>query len=248
MFAQAKTADVGELVTAFPHAYYPESSWEDDLELGATQLALAARKLGDPRANGWARDAAKWAKAYIGSDDNGTLNLYDTSALAHADLAGLLRTGVPAPRSASGSWPPTCGVSWTPGSSRRRRVHSGRRSTSPISTPPARASASRPPPGSTSASPATPATPLSARNSGTSRSAPTPGACRSWSVSERRSRMPAPPGREPRRTFESALRRGRQRPERRGATSRICRSRRAPRSAPVRMNPSTAREAATPTT
>ena len=95
MFAQAKTADVGELVSAFPHAYYPESSWEDDLELGATQLALAARKLGDPRANGWARDAAKWAKAYIGSDDTSTLNLYDTSALAHADLAVLLRTGVP---------------------------------------------------------------------------------------------------------------------------------------------------------
>ncbi|MEV6624963.1 glycoside hydrolase family 9 protein [Amycolatopsis sp. NPDC051106] len=95
VFAQAKTADVGELVSAFPHAYYPESSWEDDLELGATQLALAARALKDPRANGWARDAARWAKAYIGSDDTSTLNLYDTSALAHADLAGLLRTGVP---------------------------------------------------------------------------------------------------------------------------------------------------------
>nr|WP_239071416.1 glycoside hydrolase family 9 protein [Amycolatopsis sp. SID8362] len=95
VFGQAKTSGVGELVTAFPHAYYPESSWEDDLELGATQLALAARALKDPRANGWARDAAKWAKAYIGSGDTSTLNLYDTSALAHADLAGLLRTGVP---------------------------------------------------------------------------------------------------------------------------------------------------------
>ncbi|WP_410607778.1 glycoside hydrolase family 9 protein [Amycolatopsis sp. lyj-109] len=95
VFAQAKTTGVGELVTAFPHAYYPESSWEDDLELGATQLALAARALQDPRANGWARDAARWAKAYIGSGDTSTLNLYDTSALAHADLAALLRTGVP---------------------------------------------------------------------------------------------------------------------------------------------------------
>jgi hypothetical protein len=95
VFAQAKTADVGELVTAYPHAYYPESSWEDDLELGATQLALAARALKDPRATGWAREAAKWAKAYIGSGDKSTLNLYDTSALAHADLAVLLRAGVP---------------------------------------------------------------------------------------------------------------------------------------------------------
>jgi hypothetical protein len=95
VFAQARTTGVGELVTAFPHAYYPESSWQDDLELGATQLALAARALHDPRATGWAREAAKWAKAYIGSGDTSTLNLYDTSALAHADLAGLLRTGVP---------------------------------------------------------------------------------------------------------------------------------------------------------
>ncbi|WP_328613796.1 glycoside hydrolase family 9 protein [Amycolatopsis sp. NBC_00355] len=92
--AQARTSDVGELVTAFPHAYYPESSWEGDLELGATQLALAARELDDPRATGWARDAAKWAKTYIAGDGKSTLNLYDTSALAHADLAGLLRTGV----------------------------------------------------------------------------------------------------------------------------------------------------------
>lgn len=84
VFAQAKTADVGELVTAFPHAYYPESSWEDDLELGATQLALAARALHDPRADGWAREAAKWAKAYIGSGVPG-------AALGVRDLAADLR-------------------------------------------------------------------------------------------------------------------------------------------------------------
>jgi endoglucanase len=95
LFAQAKTTGVGELVTAFPHAYYPESSWLDDMELGATQLALAARKLGDPRANDWARQATQWAKAYLASDDKSTLNLYDTSALAHADLADVLRRGVP---------------------------------------------------------------------------------------------------------------------------------------------------------
>jgi hypothetical protein len=39
VFAQAKTTDVGELVTAFPHAYYPEDSWTDDLELGAIPAA-----------------------------------------------------------------------------------------------------------------------------------------------------------------------------------------------------------------
>ncbi|WNV90021.1 glycoside hydrolase family 9 protein [Umezawaea sp. Da 62-37] len=94
VFGQARTTDVGELVTAFPHAYYPEDSWADDLEFGATQLALAGRALGDRRAAGWATTAAHWAKAYLDSGDTDTLNLYNTSALAHTDLARLLRTGV----------------------------------------------------------------------------------------------------------------------------------------------------------
>ncbi|OXM42197.1 hypothetical protein CFP71_42685, partial [Amycolatopsis thailandensis] len=95
VFAQAKTENVGELVTAFPHAYYPESSWRDDMELGATQLALAGKALRDPRAGDWTRQAAHWAKAYIDLEEKSTLNLYDTSALAHAELAKLLRHGVP---------------------------------------------------------------------------------------------------------------------------------------------------------
>ncbi|WP_197945775.1 glycoside hydrolase family 9 protein [Phytohabitans suffuscus] len=91
LYAQARTSDVGELVTAFPHAYYPEDSWQDDMELGATQLALAARALGDPRAGRWVREAAGWARAYLATEPWDTLNLYDTSALAHADLVPLLR-------------------------------------------------------------------------------------------------------------------------------------------------------------
>jgi endoglucanase len=91
VFGIAKTTDVGQLITAFPHAFYPESSWEDDMELGATELALAARRLGDVRADGWARQATHWAKAYIASDTGESLNLYDTSGLAHADLIRLLR-------------------------------------------------------------------------------------------------------------------------------------------------------------
>ncbi|ONI84390.1 hypothetical protein ALI144C_14595 [Actinosynnema sp. ALI-1.44] len=95
IFGAAKTTGVGELVTAFPHAYYPEASWLDDMELGAAQLALAARKLGDNRADAWSKQATQWAKQYIGSTSKDTLNLYDTSALAHAELIGLLRQGVP---------------------------------------------------------------------------------------------------------------------------------------------------------
>jgi endoglucanase len=91
VFALAKTTRVGELVTAFPHAYYPEDSWEDDMEFGAVELALAARRLGDRRAAGWLRAATHWASRYLGSDHRDALNLYDTSALAHADLVRALR-------------------------------------------------------------------------------------------------------------------------------------------------------------
>jgi endoglucanase len=87
----ARTTRVGELVTAFPHAYYPEDSWQDDMELGAVELALAARRLHDRRAAGWLRAATHWARQYLGSEHRDALNLYDTSALAHADLVRALR-------------------------------------------------------------------------------------------------------------------------------------------------------------
>lgn len=95
LFALAKTSDVGELVTAFPHAYYPEGSWTDDLEFGATQLALAAKALNDNRYGQFARAAAHWAKEFLATGDPDTLNVYNISALGHADLAPLLRKGVP---------------------------------------------------------------------------------------------------------------------------------------------------------
>ncbi|MBB5955397.1 hypothetical protein FHS29_001978 [Saccharothrix tamanrassetensis] len=95
LFASAKTTDVGELVTAFPHAYYPEDSWADDMEFGATQLALAGKALRDPRATGWARAATHWAAVHLASGDTDTLNVYNTSALGHYDLVRLLRAGIP---------------------------------------------------------------------------------------------------------------------------------------------------------
>ena len=57
------------------------------MELGGTELALAARSLGDPRAGAWRDQAQRWARAYVARESGGdTLNLYDTSALAHAEL------------------------------------------------------------------------------------------------------------------------------------------------------------------
>jgi endoglucanase len=70
----------------YPFAFYPETSWTDDLELGAVETARAARRLNDPRADEWLAQAEGWALAYLSSSDHDSLNLYDTSALAHADL------------------------------------------------------------------------------------------------------------------------------------------------------------------
>jgi endoglucanase len=102
IFDLADTAPRGMLLTVFPHDFYPESSWQDDLELGAVELyhALTA----GPRPSGlphtqplhYLRLAAHWAHAYIGSrfDGTDTLNLYDVSGIAHYELyRALARSG-----------------------------------------------------------------------------------------------------------------------------------------------------------
>jgi hypothetical protein len=93
MYSLADRAPSSELTTAFPHAFYPEESWQDDMEFAAVELALAGRALGDPRTDGWVRDAGQWAAAYLASDARGSLGVGDVSALAHADLIRLLDAG-----------------------------------------------------------------------------------------------------------------------------------------------------------
>jgi len=86
VYAQANTSSVpNPLTTALPNAYYPESIWHDAMELGATELALAAQKLGHSSTT-YLSQASTYAKDYIASDTGDTFNLYDNSALAHADL------------------------------------------------------------------------------------------------------------------------------------------------------------------
>jgi endoglucanase len=82
----ATTAPPKPLVTALPHAFYPESVWQDDMELGGAEIARAAQRLGLPTAS-YLVDAAHWAKAYLAVHSTDTLNLYDVGALAHASLA-----------------------------------------------------------------------------------------------------------------------------------------------------------------
>jgi endoglucanase len=90
VYGMAKTSSVGTLVTAQPREYYPEDSWTDDMELGGAELALAGQAVGDSRAGTWLSQAAHWANTYISAGGGDTFNLYDTSALAHADLAAAI--------------------------------------------------------------------------------------------------------------------------------------------------------------
>ena len=86
LYSRAATAHPPRpLVTALPHAFYPESSWRDDMQLGAAEIALAAHALGQP-AKGHLRDSAHWAHGFIAHHGTDTLNLYDTSALADSAL------------------------------------------------------------------------------------------------------------------------------------------------------------------
>ena len=63
LYARADTTTPPRpLVTALPHAFYPESVWQDDMELGAAEIARAAQRLGEPAA-AYLADAAHWAKA-----------------------------------------------------------------------------------------------------------------------------------------------------------------------------------------
>jgi endoglucanase len=99
LFGLADTSPRGHLTTAIPFDFYPESSWRDDLELGATELALALA--GRPPARGlehrdprfYLRQAARWARGYMdgANDAADTLNLYDVSGLADYDLVRAMR-------------------------------------------------------------------------------------------------------------------------------------------------------------
>jgi endoglucanase len=89
LWAMANTSPGSTVESAVPNAYYPTSAWHDAMELGATEIALAQQALGAPSATfmPFVTQAATWASTYIANDSgNDTLNLYDTSALAHADL------------------------------------------------------------------------------------------------------------------------------------------------------------------
>ena len=90
LYAMADTSSPPHpLVSALPHAFYPESSWRDDMELGAVEIAHALRLLHRP-AGPYLREAGVWARGYLHAGNTDTFNLYDVSALAHTELARLM--------------------------------------------------------------------------------------------------------------------------------------------------------------
>jgi endoglucanase len=98
LYARAAVAAPPDpLVTALPNEFYPEDTWHDDMELGATEIALATSRLGLRGSARYLREAAGFARGYLAGETGDTFNLYDVSALAHADLiAAIRRAGNPA--------------------------------------------------------------------------------------------------------------------------------------------------------
>ena len=88
VYAMAKTTDVGQIVTTFPYDYYPGTEWKSDMLWGAAEIALADEATGAPVAQLSAdlATAARWARAYMAQGHSDTFNLYDTGAVAEAEL------------------------------------------------------------------------------------------------------------------------------------------------------------------
>jgi endoglucanase len=108
IYAMAKTAHVGKIVTTFPSDYYGGTEWKSDMLWGAAELALADEALHAPAARLRAdlRTASRWARGYIaqGHPAGGdTLNLYDNGALGEGELLRALRQAGPAGRPPAGA-------------------------------------------------------------------------------------------------------------------------------------------------
>jgi endoglucanase len=87
IFDLAATENVTTLTSAFPHDFYPEDEWRDDMEWGAVELHLALA--GEKTSAGSVKHlqlAAHWAREYMNTGDGDSLNLYDVGGIAHYEL------------------------------------------------------------------------------------------------------------------------------------------------------------------
>ncbi len=99
------TCASGCLLTIIPFDGYPETVWDDDMELGATELYFALRTAREnnslpnslPQTDPmhYLAQGARFARNYIdriyATGNSDTLNLYDVSGLAHFELYRALR-------------------------------------------------------------------------------------------------------------------------------------------------------------
>jgi len=96
VYADAKTTDVGQILTTYPQDFYPGTEWKSDMLWGAAEIALADEALHVP-ARQLRSDlsvAARWARAYIAQGHpvgGDTFNLYDNGAVAEAELLRAMR-------------------------------------------------------------------------------------------------------------------------------------------------------------
>ncbi|HLK01438.1 MAG TPA: glycoside hydrolase family 9 protein [Streptosporangiaceae bacterium] len=88
VYADARTSGVGQIVTTYPYDYYPGSQWKSDMLWGAAEIALADEAAGASPDTVTAdlANAAFWAKRYLAQPHADTFNLYDTGAVAEAEL------------------------------------------------------------------------------------------------------------------------------------------------------------------
>ena len=96
VYADAKTTNVGQILTTYPDDYYPGSQWKSDMLWGAAEIALADEADGASatQIRSDLSAAAYWAKQYIaqGHPATGdTFNLYDDGAVAEAELLQAMR-------------------------------------------------------------------------------------------------------------------------------------------------------------
>ena len=107
VYADAKTTDVGQIVTTYPSDYYPGTEWKSDMLWGAAEIALADEATGASAAQVQAdlQTAAYWARQYIAQGhpaDGDTLNLYDDGAVGEAELLQAMRNSAGPPVIAQG--------------------------------------------------------------------------------------------------------------------------------------------------
>ena len=208
IYDQANLAPQGPLLASVPSSYYPVKEWRANMEFAAIELYLATAQLGSqvpglphPAPDYYLVAAGHLANDYMVESTTGeeSLSLYDVSTLADFDLVHVLGTPAAQPLLTPNQLEtnvPTVMSDRHDQLALATRLAAGirspRRTRRPTRTPPPTPSAMpRRARSMTSSRGVRPSRP-SGRHSSTGRSAPMPGAPRSWSAPGPSSRIASP--------------------------------------------------------